>query len=321
MKILVVDDDDLIRELLVEILTAHGYEDITQANSGEDGLAKVNAAQDPFDCFMFDIQMPGMDGIELCAAVRAIDFYKDTPVIMITAMNNQDYVGRAFTAGATDYVTKPFDMTELMTRIRLADRLQAETRKAAQAVLAAPANAVKAPFSTPVVINEIKGFVNSAILENYVMINLEQKHFPMTAVAIQVPELAAVHDGASEDEFNYVLLDVAEVISDTMARTQAFLTYVGNGVFLIVGNKARIPDDTTLRETLLPMLNDEQYVFCEDVQTAFTVNIGERSSPKLLDRRGDLRFLERAVENLNGAGAGAAGKAKFISRVKTAFAA
>jgi len=319
MKILVVDDDDLIRELLVEILSAHGYEDITQANSGENGLARVKEADTPFDCFMFDIQMPGMDGIELCSAVRAIDFYKDTPVIMITAMNNQDYIGRAFSAGATDYVTKPFDMTELMTRVRLADRLQAETRKAAQAANTVSAK-VKTPFSEPIVINEIKGFVNSAILENYAMINLEQKHFPMAAIAIQIPELAAVHDGSSDEEFNYVLLDVAEVISDVMSRTQAFLTYVGSGVFLVVGNKVKFPDDASLRDALLPMLNDDQYVFCDQVQTAFTVKLGERTGPKLLDRTGDLRFLERAVETVNRA-EGTAGKARFISRVKTAFAA
>lgn len=317
MKVLVVDDDDLIRELLVEILSAHGYKDITQTNSGEAGLAKVNAADTPFDCFMFDIQMPGMDGIELCAAVRAIDFYKQTPVIMITAMNNQDYIGRAFTAGATDYVTKPFDMTELMTRIRLADKLQAETRKANQAAQVAPARA-KTPFSEPVLISEIKGFVNSAILENYAMINLEQKPFPIAAVAIQVPELAAVHEGSSDDEFNYVLMDVAEVISDAMARSQAFLTYAGNGVFLVVGNKAKIPDDEMLRDTLIPMLNDEQYVFCDQVPTAFSVRLGERTSPKIFERRGNLGFLERAVETLNGADSG--NKARFISRVKTALA-
>ncbi|MCP9481100.1 response regulator transcription factor [Shimia sp. CNT1-13L.2] len=302
MKILVVDDDELIRELLVEILTAHGYEDVTQAESGEDGLEKIQAAAQPFDCFMFDIQMPGKDGIELCGDVRNMVQYKDTPVVMITAMNNQDYIGRAFSAGATDYVTKPFDTTELITRIRLADRLQAETKRASQAAVTAQAKP-KPPFSEPIAITEIRGFVNSAILENYVLINLEQKHFPLAAVAINIPELSAVHAGSGEGEFTYVLTDIAEVLADLLCGAQAFMSYVGNGTFLCVGNRHKIPATSEMQSDLIVMLNDPDLVYCDEVQTSFTALVGEKSAPKLFEKREDLRFLNRALESLSEAGA------------------
>jgi len=322
MKILVVDDDELIRELLVEILAAHDYTDIIQAESGEDALTKISQADQAFDCFMFDIQMPGMDGIELCSNVRAMVPYKNSPVIMITAMNNQDYVGRAFTAGATDYVTKPFDTTELITRVRLADRLQSETKRASEAVVTAQAKP-KAPFSEPVAIAEIKGFVNSAVLENYVLINLEQKHFPLAAIALNIPELSLVHSGSSESEYQYVLTDVAEVISDLLVGSQAFMSYVGGGVFICVGNRHTMPDANDLQSELVVMLNDQDLVFCDEVQTCFTAKVGAKSAPKLFEKRGDLRFLDRALENMKAAAMGGqtTRSGKFGSRSEVAFAA
>lgn len=298
MRILAVDDDDLIRELLSATLEAHGYTDVTLAESGDDALRKIAAAYTPFDVFMFDIQMPGMDGIELCRQVRAMDVYKTAPVVMITAMNQKDYIDRAFMAGATDYVTKPFDTTELITRIRLADRLQSEARRASAA--ANPSAARNKPaFSDPIAIEEIRGYVNNAILENYVTIMKDQKQFAIGAFAIRVPELEAVHAGSGADEFTYVVTDIAEVISDALVGTQAFISYVGGGVFLCVGPKRLLPSAEALTDELVMMLNDPDLVYCEEVATSFSAQIGAVAAPKLLERRDDLRFLDRALDNLN----------------------
>ena len=301
MKILAVDDDELIRELLLATLEAHGYTDVTLAESGEDALRKIAAAGTPFDSFMFDIQMPGMDGIELTRHVRDMAEYRSSPVVMITAMNQKDYIDRAFLAGATDYVTKPFDTTELITRIRLADKLQAETRRATAAVTTPQPETRKPAYGDPVAIEEIKGYVSNGVLQNYVMIMKEQKQLAIGAVAIRVPELERVHAGSSAEEFAYVVTDVAEVISDTLVGTQAFVSYVGAGVFLCVGPKRMLPAAETMQDQLFTMLNDPELVYCEEVSTSFTAQVGAVSSPKLLERREDLRFLDRAVDNLNAA--------------------
>lgn len=298
MKILAVDDDELIRELLLATLEAHGYTNVTLAESGEDALRKIAAAGTPFDAFMFDIQMPGMDGIELTRRVREMDIYRDSPVVMITAMNQKDYIDRAFLAGATDYVTKPFDTTELITRIRLADRLQAQTRRASEAMEIARPEKKKAAFAHPVAIEEIKGYVSNGVLQNYVMIMKDQKQFSIGAFAIRVPELEYVHTGSSAAEFAYVITDVAEVISDVLVGTQAFVTYVGAGVFLCVGPKRNLPPLEVMQDQLITMLNDPDLVYCEDVSTSFTAQIGTIAAPKLLERRDDLRFLDRAMDNL-----------------------
>ncbi|MDC0739442.1 response regulator transcription factor [Cognatishimia sp. SS12] len=301
MKILAVDDDELIREILSATLEAHGYTDVTLAESGEDALQKIAASPTPFEGFMFDIQMPGMDGTELCQHVRQMEAYRNTPVIMITAMNNKEYVDRAFMAGATDYVTKPFDTTELMTRIRLADRLQAEARKAQAAQAAAPAAAAapKPPFATPVTVKDVRGVVKSAALDNYVLLMLEQKQFAMGAFAIRIPELEQVHAGSDIEEFTYVVTDVAEVISDVLVGAQAFLSYIGGGVFVCVGAKNKLPTADSMHDEFVMMLNDPDLVYCEEVATGFSAQIGEIAAPKLFEKRGDLRFLDRAVEKLN----------------------
>lgn len=304
MKILVVDDDELIRALLVEILDAYGFSDIVEAEDGEDALSKIAAAPSPFDCFMFDIQMPGMDGIELCSKVRTQALYEDTPVIMITAMNQNDYINRAFGAGATDYVTKPFDTTELMTRVKLAEKLQAETRKARELLVAssqtqsAPQVAEKRAYSEPVNLSEIHGFVSGPILENYAKINIAEKTMPLGAVALRIPELDLVHAGSTDEEYVYVLLDIAEVLSEALVGAQAFMTYVGNGTFLCVGHRQRMPEPEALRENLVVTLNDPDLVYCDQVQTAFNVAVGPMESPKMLERKDNLGFLDRAIDML-----------------------
>ncbi|MDK3016742.1 response regulator transcription factor [Pseudodonghicola flavimaris] len=297
MKILAVDDDELIRELLLATLEAHGYSDVVLAESGEDALRKIASAGVPFDAFMFDIQMPGMDGIELTRRVRDMEIYRSAPVVMITAMNQKDYIDRAFLAGATDYVTKPFDTTELMTRIRLADRLQAETRRAAAALAPRPEKP-QAAFTHPITIEEIKGYVSNGVLKNYVMIMKEQKQFAIGAFAIRVPELEQVHAGSTAEEFAYVVTDVAEVISDVLVGSQAFVTYIGDGVFLCVGPKRSLPQMETVQDQLISMLNDPDLVYCDEVPTSFSAQVGAVAAPKLLERRDDLRFLDRAVDNL-----------------------
>ena len=300
MRILAVDDDELIRELLQATLEAHGYSEVTLAESGEDALRKIAAAGTPFDSFMFDIQMPGMDGIDLTRQVRDMAEYRDAPIVMITAMNQKDYIDRAFLAGATDYVTKPFDTTELITRIRLADKLQAETRRATLASTSVtPAEKYKPAYAEAIAIEEIKGYVSNGVLQNYVMIMKEQKQFSIGAFAIRVPELERVHAASSAEEFAYVVTDVAEVISDALVGTQAFVSYIGSGIFMCVGPRRMLPHPEAARDHLITMLNDPELVYCDEISTSFTAQVGEPASPKLLERRDDLRFLDRAVENLS----------------------
>ena len=122
MKILVVDDEPDIRQLLSQALLVMGNHDVSVADSGPGSLAVIERAPSPFDCILLDIQMPEMTGIEVCKIVRSNPAYCFVPIIMVTAASDKDHIDEAFSVGATDYLTKPFDIIDLKNRIALAEK-------------------------------------------------------------------------------------------------------------------------------------------------------------------------------------------------------
>ncbi len=110
-----------------------------------------------------------------------------------------------------------------------------------------------------------------------------------------------VHAGSTDEEYVYVLLDVAEVLSEAFVGAQAFLSYVGNGTFLCLGHRQRMPEPEALRENLVVMLNDPDLVYCDQVNTAFNVAVGPIEAPKMLERKDNLGFLDRAIDTLTAA--------------------
>ena len=134
MKILAVDDDEIMLELLSTATLAAGYDDVTTASSGVEALQILKKSTDTFDCFLLDVKMPGMDGIELCDEIRKHQNYDKTPIIMITGATETESAERAFEAGATDYVAKPFDIFELGHRIKIAETHIGDMQRAQQSV-------------------------------------------------------------------------------------------------------------------------------------------------------------------------------------------
>ena len=111
-KILVVDDDTNICELLRLYLTKEGYQ-VTTANDGEEGLEKFNQLKP--DMVLLDVMMPRMDGLEVCRRIRKLG---NTPVMMLTAKGETFDKVLGLELGADDYVTKPFDTKEVVARIK-----------------------------------------------------------------------------------------------------------------------------------------------------------------------------------------------------------
>ena len=113
MKILIVDDEIKIREVVSEYAKASGYE-CDQASNGKDAIDMVVANN--YDCVILDIMMPELDGFSACKKIKAI---KNVPVIMLSARTEEDDKLFSFDLGVDDYVTKPFSPKELMARIRV----------------------------------------------------------------------------------------------------------------------------------------------------------------------------------------------------------
>jgi CheY-like chemotaxis protein len=113
-RILIVDDDEMVRMALVELLRPEGYF-LDEAGSGKEALEKINS--DKYDLMMFDIIMPEMDGIELCKRVRARDEYKDIPIVFLTAKSREQDKVKGIEAGANLFLSKPISPEKLLNII------------------------------------------------------------------------------------------------------------------------------------------------------------------------------------------------------------
>jgi len=131
-KILVVEDDSNIQELIAYNLERENYK-VIQAKTGEDGLAK--ARKDAPSLILLDLMLPEIDGIELCRELKSDKNCKTIPIIMVTAKGEESDIVTGLEMGADDYVTKPFRPKELIARIRsVLRRSRGEGKRSAEKV-------------------------------------------------------------------------------------------------------------------------------------------------------------------------------------------
>ncbi|MEM9906385.1 MAG: response regulator [Cyanobacteria bacterium P01_D01_bin.44] len=122
MKILLVEDDDILVEVLVNALTAEHYA-IDVAADGQMGWELASAFE--YDLILLDVMLPKLDGISLCRKLRSHG--SQTPILLLTAQDTSTSKVLGLDAGADDYMTKPFDQKELLARIRALQRREAVT--------------------------------------------------------------------------------------------------------------------------------------------------------------------------------------------------
>jgi len=116
MKVLLIEDNDHLRRSVNALLSEYGYDVMSVAN-GSEGVER--ALQWSFDIIILDIMMPVMDGWE---AMKKIRETKETPIIMLTARDSVEEKIKALDLGADDYINKPFDIAELIARIKSVTR-------------------------------------------------------------------------------------------------------------------------------------------------------------------------------------------------------
>ena len=113
MRLLIVEDDERLANMLSRGLTEEGYS-VDVAQDGESGLSMGLASS--YDCILLDVMLPGLDGITVCSRLRKQN--RRQPVIMLTVKNTVDDKVEGLSAGADDYVSKPFSFEELLARIQ-----------------------------------------------------------------------------------------------------------------------------------------------------------------------------------------------------------
>jgi len=117
--ILITDDDAVLRETLAEILETEDYE-VLEAANGTQAIALAKSRH--IDAFLLDMEMPGMNGVEVCRELRRLDGYQATPIIFVTGIGEERGLDEAFAAGCDDFISKP--PTAMILTVRLRGHLQ-----------------------------------------------------------------------------------------------------------------------------------------------------------------------------------------------------
>lgn len=306
MKILAVDDDETILELLGLAIQVFGDYEVVCASSGFDALKKIGEATQPFDCFLLDIQMPNMTGIDLCGSIRTNHRYVETPIIMLTAMSEKRYIDAAFSAGATDFIVKPFDMLELKSRIHLAEKQSLHSHKPATApktIQSLANNLVEEnlyKITDPIPMVDVDHALRPDVFSNY----LEQLHrlqYLRTKVfAIQVQDISTIYSYSTGLEFRDHMTDITEEIVGHIADAQGLICYLGNGLFCCIIDAQFSERLQDLPVDLDASIYNLGMVYRNGAHVDVQFEIGAAVSPSIFSKLSAADIMHRALNELNG---------------------
>ncbi len=232
-KVLVVDDDWLNRDLIETYLKQAGYECVT-APEGKTALQL--AAKSPPDLVLCDVQMPGMNGYEVCRAIKANPATRFVPVVMLTALDRDEEKVKAVEAGADDFITKPFNSILLLTRVRallhikyLHDQLEARIRLLNEVLSRYLAEGVAQTILTDP--------------ERYLKLGGETR--PLTILFADIRGFTAFTEQRTAQEvvetLNQIFPELTRVI---FAHRGTFDKFLGDAVMAFWGAPLSEPDDT-----------------------------------------------------------------------------
>ncbi len=279
IRILAVDDDPFILSLATVISSNAGFTDVTPVSSGLEALRLTASGRVPFDCFLLDISMPEMDGIELCKRIRADNRYRSTPIIMLTGMRDMKSMDQAFQAGATDYVTKPFDVIELGTRLKLVQEVAAKSLGQVEDVSSGPKSIAEMlteqRFEQS--IEDRKDGVklgDQNALAKYLSSLTSTEAANARVAAVKIDRIDAIHSRINANQYQAVMDRVASALRDQICSDQLMLTYAGGGAFLIAGPASEQWEPETLELEVNRLLANSGPAAAATQHLLLTVSIG-----------------------------------------------
>lgn len=117
MKLLIVDDSTMLRDMLSYALNEGGYTDVVEAIDGVEGLQKAKSTT--FDLIITDVNMPNMDGLSLVEELRALPEYEKCPILVLTTERSDEMKTKGKAAGATGWIVKPFVPDQLLKAVNI----------------------------------------------------------------------------------------------------------------------------------------------------------------------------------------------------------
>ncbi len=247
MKVLVADDDSLMRLLLSRVLAASGYEVILAANGQEAWELLQN--KDAPSLAILDWVMPGIDGVELCSRVRS---RKDCPyvyILLFTSKNKQQEILRGLDAGADDYLTKPIQIAELQARLRVGQRIISLQQQLIEAYESTQFQASHDPLTSIWNRRAILRLLESQFAKT------ERENKDLTVLLIDVDHFKTVNDTYGHLQGDIVLLEIARRMSSAL-RSYDLIGRYGGEEFLAIVPDCSIKDAATVGERLRQVIAD-----------------------------------------------------------------
>lgn len=301
MKILVVDDNESIVNLLSDILSKTGFHTVATALGSREAMDLIRSAEPAFDCFVVDIQMPDIDGIELTRFIRSDPRHKQAPVVILTAMHQKAYLDRAFAAGATDYATKPFNFVELRKLIQSARKVAMDpTRQPTPDFAASEEMANVRPiarsFDEPVALPDIANAFGKFEFDNYV-IQLASRKLSRSAVfAVELRGAEEMFKKMPAEEFDRIVAMTAKAIEATCLRPGGALSYRGSGIFMVTRPIWFIKPLVTCQQRISAAF--DRMLGQDAPEDAPSLIVGQPVALGMMSRVDAVAALTRAVANL-----------------------
>lgn len=301
MRILAVDDEPYILELMPMLAARVGFPEVTTASCGTLVLETLLNEHTVFDCFVLDINMPEMDGIELCRRIRQIPSYRKTPIIMLTAMSERKFMDAAFKAGATDFTTKPFDIYELGARLRVAHELVLARQASETAGGAGDASGQVEnrqhlfDLAEPITLDGVDWLVDFHSFKNYLKQISRAGLAASQVIAVKVDQIEEIYHLTNDDEFTYALCEIACAVTEILQAKNCLISYAGDGVFVVVSNSAAPLSASDIESDVQQVLDEKNSEYDSGKPMDLEVSIGTPVWPTFGVQADVPRAIERAI--------------------------
>jgi diguanylate cyclase (GGDEF)-like protein len=284
-RILVVDDDSSSRAIVAKALEYEGYQ-TRQCESGNEGLKVLNEWSPHL--ILLDVNMPGLNGIETLARLRVRDEY--VSVIFVSADCQRDDVIRGLDAGADDYVCKPFDVMELMSRVRSQLRIKDLNDNLKKA---------NDRLKELVDIDDLTGLFNMRSLYKRLDFELDRArryNRSVCAIMMDLDHFKRVNDQHDHLFGSFVLSEVGKIIRANIRKVD-FAARYGGDEFLIVLTEIAMDGAKTFANRLRSRIAETEFK-SDNFKMELTASLGlaiTNPNDVNVDARGLVRFADRAL--------------------------